>query len=133
MRTLMRARARARTTGGAAGGAPAVAFAVFLEDVYGAELRTRQAKGQSDVHEVVVHLFVPKGRDKTRGDPVHGVDPKRGRANEYYFEALTLRDQIAWVNHISAALRGITVAERTLGAPAAAGRAARAALLTLSM
>ena len=90
------------------------AFAIFLEDVYAAELATRAVKGRPDQYMVTVSIFVPKGRDKNRGDPVHGVDPKRGRANEYDFEASTQTEQIAWVNHICAAVRGITVEERTL-------------------
>jgi hypothetical protein len=99
---------------------------VFLEDVYGTELRTvAAARGRPARYEVVVYLYVPKGRDPARGDPFLGVDRVRGRASEHVFEAPAQAEQIAWVNHICAGVRGITVAERTwvprLGSPARCG------------
>jgi len=89
-----------------------LAFAIFLEDVYGATLNTVTKRDGTAHHDFVIHTFVPKGRDRTRGDPRHGVDPDKGRANEYYIRALTQPDQVGWVNHIFAALRGLSVEER---------------------
>ena len=76
---------------------------------------TRPARGV-DVptkHEVLVHMFVPRTRNPQYGHPVHGVDRRRGRMYDAVIEVASQTDQIAWVNQIMAAVRNISVEERT--------------------